>query len=80
MSLVGPRPITEPEVERYGQKAALLTVKPGITGYWQINGRASLDYDDRMRLDSVYVISWSLRLDWQILSNARALVSRSGAV
>jgi exopolysaccharide biosynthesis polyprenyl glycosylphosphotransferase len=81
MSLVGPRPITETEVARYGHKAsALLTVKPGITGYWQVNGRASLDYDDRVRLDSAYVTSWSLRLDFQILARtARALVSRSGA-
>ncbi|MEA2177904.1 MAG: hypothetical protein QOG77_1201, partial [Solirubrobacteraceae bacterium] len=81
MSLVGPRPITAGEVQRYGRKAsALLAVRPGITGYWQINGRASLDYDDRVRLDSAYVTSWSLQLDWQILTKTvRALVSRSGA-
>ncbi len=81
MSLVGPRPVTEGEVARYGRKASvLLAVKPGITGYWQINGRASLDYEDRVRLDSAYVTSWSLRLDWQILAKtARALMSRSGA-
>jgi exopolysaccharide biosynthesis polyprenyl glycosylphosphotransferase len=81
MSLVGPRPITAGEVERYGRKASsLLAVKPGITGYWQINGRASLDYDDRVRLDTAYVTSWSLQLDWQILTKTlRALLSRSGA-
>jgi exopolysaccharide biosynthesis polyprenyl glycosylphosphotransferase len=81
MSLVGPRPITEAEVVRYGGKAAsLLAVKPGMTGYWQINGRSSLDYGDRVRLDSTYVASWSLRLDWQILAKTvRVLLSRSGA-
>jgi exopolysaccharide biosynthesis polyprenyl glycosylphosphotransferase len=81
MSLVGPRPITEGEVVRYGSKAAtLLAVKPGMTGYWQINGRASLDYGDRVRLDSTYVAAWSLRLDCQILAKTvRALISRSGA-
>ena len=81
MSLVGPRPVTDGEIGRYGPKAAaLLAVKPGITGYWQINGRSSLDYEDRVRLDSAYVASWSLRLDWQILTKTvRALLSRSGA-
>jgi lipopolysaccharide/colanic/teichoic acid biosynthesis glycosyltransferase len=81
MSLVGPRPITEDEIPRYGSKAsAILAVKPGITGYWQINGRSGLDYEDRVRLDSAYVGSWSLKLDLKILANTvRALLSGSGA-
>jgi exopolysaccharide biosynthesis polyprenyl glycosylphosphotransferase len=81
MSLVGPRPITEAEIARYGSKAsAILAVKPGITGYWQINGRSGLDYDDRVRLDSAYVGSWSLKLDLKILAKTlRALLSRKGA-
>jgi exopolysaccharide biosynthesis polyprenyl glycosylphosphotransferase len=81
MSLVGPRPITDAEIPRYGSKAsAILAVKPGITGYWQINGRSRLDYEDRIRLDSAYVGSWSLKLDLKILANTlRALVSRNGA-
>lgn len=81
MSLVGPRPVTEAELVRYGSKAsAILAVKPGMTGYWQINGRSQLDYDDRVRLDSAYVGSWSLKLDCKILAGTlRALVSRSGA-
>jgi len=81
MSLVGPRPITEAELARYARHASvLLAVKPGITGYWQINGRSSLDYTDRVRLDIAYVTSWSLRLDCQILARtARVLLSRSGA-
>jgi exopolysaccharide biosynthesis polyprenyl glycosylphosphotransferase len=81
MSLVGPRPVTRDEIARYGSGAsALLAVKPGITGYWQINGRASLDYEDRVRLDGAYVSSWSLKLDCKIIANTlRALVSRRGA-
>jgi exopolysaccharide biosynthesis polyprenyl glycosylphosphotransferase len=81
MSLVGPRPITEDEVARYGSAAtALLAVKPGITGYWQINGRSGLDYEDRIRLDRAYVGSWSLKLDFKIIANTlRVLASRRGA-
>ena len=81
MSLVGPRPVTRDEIARYGSTAnALLAVKPGITGYWQINGRSGLDYDDRIRLDSAYVGAWSLKLDCEIIAKTlRVLVSRRGA-
>jgi exopolysaccharide biosynthesis polyprenyl glycosylphosphotransferase len=81
MSLVGPRPVTRDEIARYGSGAtALLAVKPGITGYWQINGRSGLDYDDRVRLDHAYVSSWSLKLDCKIIANTlRVLASRRGA-
>jgi exopolysaccharide biosynthesis polyprenyl glycosylphosphotransferase len=81
MSLVGPRPVTRDEIARYGSGAtALLTVRPGITGYWQINGRSGLDYEDRVRLDGAYVGSWSLKLDCKIIAKTlRALVSRQGA-
>ena len=81
MSLVGPRPVVQDEIAHYGSAAsALLTVKPGITGYWQINGRAGLDYYDRVRLDSAYVSSWSLKLDCKIIANTlRALASGRGA-
>ena len=81
MSLVGPRPVTQSEIARYGSAAtAVLAVKPGITGYWQINGRAGLDYEDRVRLDGAYVGSWSLKLDCKIIANTlRALVSGRGA-
>jgi exopolysaccharide biosynthesis polyprenyl glycosylphosphotransferase len=81
MSLVGPRPVTQDEIARYGSGAsAVLAVKPGITGYWQINGRAGLDYEDRVRLDGAYVGSWSLKLDCKIIANTlRALFSGRGA-
>jgi exopolysaccharide biosynthesis polyprenyl glycosylphosphotransferase len=81
MSLVGPRPVEPDEIARYGSGAsALLAVKPGMTGYWQINGRSGLDYEDRVRLDGAYVGSWSLKLDCKIIANTlRALISKRGA-
>lgn len=82
LSLVGPRPITLDEVERYGAAGGdqLLGVKPGITGYWQVNGRSDLDYPDRVRLDLAYVGDWSLTLDLTILGKTlRSISSGSGA-
>jgi exopolysaccharide biosynthesis polyprenyl glycosylphosphotransferase len=82
LSLVGPRPITEEELSRYGEHAdELLSVRPGVTGYWQINGRSSLDYDERIRLDLAYVSGRSLTLDWAILAKTvRVVLARGGAV
>ena len=81
LSLVGPRAITTDELIRYGDRVDdLLGVRPGITGYWQINGRSRLTYEDRVRLDLAYITGWSLRLDAEILAKtARELVSRRGA-
>ena len=68
MSLVGPRMKTAAEVERYGSyKELLLSVKPGITGYWQIHGRQTVDYDERIRMDMHYIQNWSLGMDLKIL-------------
>jgi len=81
ISLVGPRPIVRDELSRYGRHAsALLDVRPGVTGYWQINGRSQIDYGERVRLDMAYVRSWSLKLDLLILAKTvRVLASRVGA-
>jgi lipopolysaccharide/colanic/teichoic acid biosynthesis glycosyltransferase len=68
MSLVGPRMITAPELERYGQyKNLLLSVRPGITGYWQVNGRQEVAYQERVAMDVHYIENWSLWLDFRIL-------------
>ena len=82
LSLVGPRPVTAAELERYGEDVPqLLSVRPGLTGYWQINGRSALRYDERVRLDLAYVSSWSLKLDLQILVKTTTLLTaRAGAV
>lgn len=68
MSLVGPRMKTPAEVEKYGShKGLVLSVKPGITGYWQVHGRQEVDYDERIRMDMYYVKNWSLAMDLRIL-------------
>jgi lipopolysaccharide/colanic/teichoic acid biosynthesis glycosyltransferase len=68
MSLVGPRMITAPELEKYeAYKTLLLTVKPGLTGYWQIEGRQDVSYSERVRMDVHYITNWSLTLDILIL-------------
>jgi len=68
MSLVGPRMISLPELEKYGEaKMLLLTVKPGLTGYWQVYGRQRVDYAERVRMDIFYIQNWSLVLDLKLL-------------
>jgi lipopolysaccharide/colanic/teichoic acid biosynthesis glycosyltransferase len=68
MSLVGPRMISLDEAKEYGRmKLNLLTVKPGLTGLWQVSGRSDLSYEERVRLDMDYVRNYSIWLDLQIL-------------
>ena len=68
MSLVGPRPVIEEELERYGEYVNdYLMVKPGITGMWQINGRNDTSYAERVCMDSWYVRNWSIWIDNLIL-------------
>jgi exopolysaccharide biosynthesis polyprenyl glycosylphosphotransferase len=68
MSLVGPRMIAPDEAGKYGlHRMNLLTVKPGITGLWQVSGRSDLSYDERVRIDMYYVRNYSVWRDLQIL-------------
>ncbi|HZI46456.1 MAG TPA: sugar transferase [Pyrinomonadaceae bacterium] len=68
MSLVGPRMITVAELPKYGEFESLLrSVRPGLTGYWQVNGRQTVGYEERVRMDVYYVQNWSLALDVKIL-------------
>jgi lipopolysaccharide/colanic/teichoic acid biosynthesis glycosyltransferase len=68
MSLVGPRMISEQELHRYGPyQQLLLTVKPGVTGYWQVGGRQDVSYAERVRMDIYYITHWSIGLDLLIL-------------
>jgi len=69
MSIVGPRDIIRPELEQhYGQcKEKFLSVKPGLTGLWQVSGRSRLPYKERVRLDLYYIDNRSLKLDLKIL-------------
>jgi exopolysaccharide biosynthesis polyprenyl glycosylphosphotransferase len=81
MSLVGPRPPLPEEVERYGDDVRRrLLVKPGLTGLWQVSGRADLSWEESVRLDLRYVDNWSLAADLLILwKTARAVLRGSGA-
>ncbi len=68
MSLVGPRMISPPELRHYGQWAMnLLTVRPGLTGQWQVSGRSDVTYEERVRLDMFYIRNYSLWLDLQLM-------------
>jgi exopolysaccharide biosynthesis polyprenyl glycosylphosphotransferase len=68
MSLVGPRMISPPELEEYGKWGMnLLTVRPGISGLWQVSGRSDVSYEDRVRLDMHYIRNYTIWLDLQIL-------------
>ena len=68
MSLVGPRPIVETEVEKYGFFAdALFSVTPGMTGLWQVSGRSDVGYEERVKLDLIYIERWTLLEDLRIL-------------
>jgi lipopolysaccharide/colanic/teichoic acid biosynthesis glycosyltransferase len=68
MSLVGPRMITAEELSKYGQyQELLITVKPGLTGYWQVRGRQDVSYEQRVQMDVQYITQWSLALDLMIL-------------
>jgi exopolysaccharide biosynthesis polyprenyl glycosylphosphotransferase len=69
MSLVGPRPVVGPELEEYGDAAPiLLSVRPGITGLWQVSGRSTLQYPERAIMDIEYVEHWSLSRDLRIMA------------
>lgn len=68
MSLVGPRPITEAEIQKYEEYFEyFIAVTPGITGLWQVSGRNDVEYNERVQLDVWYVRNWSIELDIQIL-------------
>jgi len=81
MSLVGPRMIAPSEIEMYDKwDINLLTVKPGLTGLWQVSGRSDISYNERVRLDMHYIRNWSIWLDLQIIMQTMPVVLKgSGA-
>ena len=82
MSLVGPRMISPAEAAEYGdRKHNLLTVKPGMTGLWQVSGRSDLTYEERVQLDMHYIRNYSIWRDLQILflQTPPAVLNRRGA-
>jgi exopolysaccharide biosynthesis polyprenyl glycosylphosphotransferase len=81
MSLVGPRPLVGPELENYeGRVSTLLSVKPGLTGPWQVSGRSRISFPERAEIDLEYVRNWSFLGDlWLLLLTPAAVLIRRGA-
>ncbi len=82
MSLVGPRPVPDEEAERYGADlATVLSVRPGMTGMWQVGGRHQVSYAERIALDVRYVQSRNVRTNVRLLVRTVVLITtrRNGA-
>lgn len=68
MSLVGPRMITPVELPKFGEAGWIYScMRPGVTGYWQVQGRQNVSYEERVQMEEFYVRNWSLALDMKIL-------------
>ncbi len=82
LSIVGPRPIVEAEIEKYGIYAnKFFSVMPGLTGYWQANGRSDTSYDERIQMDMYYVDNRSILLDLKIMfKTVISVIKKEGAV
>ncbi|WP_347882305.1 sugar transferase [Jannaschia ovalis] len=80
MSFVGPRPITSDELPKYdGYEWCYLSLRPGITGLWQVSGRNDVDYDTRVQLDVEYRMNRSLKGDIVIMMRtANAVLDSTG--
>lgn len=81
LSIIGPRPLVPGEIEGYkGEKELYESVKPGITGWWAVNGRSNMDSEQRMALEYYYIDNQSLWLDIKIFfKTIGAVFSRRGA-
>ena len=81
MSLVGPRPVVQVELEKYGEYLDdYLMVRPGITGMWQVNGRSDTTYEERVHMDSWYVRNWSIWIDIMLLwRTVKSVIKCEGA-
>jgi lipopolysaccharide/colanic/teichoic acid biosynthesis glycosyltransferase len=81
MSLIGPRPTLPAQVAQYtGRQRGRLAIKPGITGWAQVNGRTSLPWAERIELDLYYIEHRSLALDLKILLRTAAMVLGGGGL
>ena len=81
MSLIGPRPVTAEEAAKYGDSFDyVFSVKPGLSGLWQVSGRSDVDYGERITLDSYYIQNWSIWMDiWLIARTIFVVLSGKGA-
>ncbi|MBN8189827.1 sugar transferase [Salipiger thiooxidans] len=80
MSFVGPRPVVRAEMRKYGHgRTAYLTMKPGITGLWQVSGRNDVSYDERVAMDIEYLQTVSFAVDCQLIARtAGSVLNRTG--
>ena len=81
LSIIGPRPIVQAELEKYGDnKEKFLSVKPGLTGYWAANGRSDTSYEERIQMELYYVDNMSFWLDIKIFfKTIIAVIKKEGA-
>ena len=82
MSLVGPRAVVGDEIEKFGDyQEDVLSVKPGITGYWAANGRSDTSYEERVYMETKYARNWSVWMDIKILfKTVLSVVKKEGAM
>ena len=82
LSIIGPRPVIEEELEKYGDnKEKFLSVTPGLTGYWQANGRSSTTYEQRMEMELYYIDNISPKLDVKIFfKTIESVIKKEGAI
>ena len=82
LSIIGPRPIVDGEIEKYGlNKNKLLSVTPGLTGNWAANGRSCTSYEERMKMELDYVENISFKMDMEIFFKTIICVfKRKGAM
>jgi lipopolysaccharide/colanic/teichoic acid biosynthesis glycosyltransferase len=81
MSLVGPRMITRGELKKYGEAGWIFnSMKPGLTGYWQVHGNQEAGYDSRVNMDLFYMENWSIWFDLKILMRTPLRVLRGSGV
>ena len=81
MSLIGPRPVVLDEADAYGRnKSKFLSMRPGLSGYWAVNGRSNTTYEERMKLELYYVNHCSVKLDFKIiLDTIKSVINKDGA-
>jgi len=81
MSLVGPRPIMLDQIPNYGDRMDVYnTVRPGLTGLWQVSGRNNTSFEERAAFDQYYIHNWSVWLDiYILLRTVLVVIRRDGA-